>query len=50
MAVLPAIYAKEDQRYAIHFLSSEGIKPSEIDLGMENQCTDAFLSLHQVYK
>ena len=41
---------KEEQRSVIRFLSSEGVKPIEIQRRMKVQYGDACLSLQQVYE
>jgi hypothetical protein len=41
---------REEQRSVIRFLSSEGVKPTEIHRRMEVQYGDACLSLQQVYE
>jgi len=41
---------KEEQRYVVRFLSSEGVKPTEIHRRMDVQYGDVCLSLQQVYE
>jgi hypothetical protein len=41
---------REEQRSLIHFLSSEGVKPTEIHKKMKMQYRDTCLSLQQVYE
>jgi len=50
MAAPLATCAKEEQRTVIRFLSSEGVKPTEIHRRMKVQYGDACLSLQQVYE
>jgi len=50
MAAPFATCTKEEQRFVIRFLSSEGVKPIEIHRRMKVQYGDACLSLQQVYK
>jgi len=50
MAAPLATCTKEEQRFVIRFLSSEGMKPIEIHRRIEVQCGDACLSLQQVYE
>ena len=50
MATLLAKCTKEGQHSAIRFLSSEGMKPTEIHRRMKVQYGDACLSLQQVYE
>ena len=50
MAALLSTCTREEQRSGISFLSSEGVKPTEIHRRMEVQYGDAFLSLQQVYE
>ena len=45
-----ATCTKEELRCVIHFLSSKGVKPTEIYQRMKVQYGDACLSLQQVYK
>ena len=48
MAAPFATCTNEEQRSVIRFLSSEGVKPIEIDRRMKVQYGDACLSLQQV--
>jgi hypothetical protein len=50
MAAPLSTCAREEQRSVIRFLSSEGVKATEIHRRMEVQYGDACLSLQQVYK
>jgi len=50
MAAPLATCTKAEQRSVIRFLSSEGVKPIEINRRMEVQYGDACLSLQQVYE
>jgi len=50
MAAPLSTWTTEEQRSVIHFLSSEGLKPTEIHRRMEVQYGDACLSLQQVYE
>jgi hypothetical protein len=50
MAVPLLTFTRGEQRSVIRFLSSEGVKPTEIHRRMEVQYDDACLSLQQVYK
>ena len=50
MAAPLSTCTKEEQRSVIRFLSSEGVKPSEIHRRMEVQYGDACLSLQQLYE
>ena len=45
-----ATRTKEEQRCVIRFLSSEGVKPTEIHRRMKVQYGDACLSLQQAYE
>jgi hypothetical protein len=50
MAAPLTTYTKEERRSVIGFLSSEGVKPIEIQRRMKVQYGDACLSLQQVYE
>jgi len=50
MAAPLATFTREEQRFFICFLSSEGLKPIEIHRRMKVQYGDACLSLQQVYE
>jgi len=50
MATLLATGTKEERRPVIHFLSSKGVKPTEIHRRMKVQYGDAHLSLQQMYE
>jgi len=50
MAAPLSTCTREEQRSIIRFLSSEGVKPTEIHRRMEVQYGDAYLSLQQVYE
>ena len=50
MAAPLATCTKEEQRSVICFLSSEGVKPLEIQRRMKVQYDDACLSIQQVYE
>jgi len=50
MAAPLATCTEEEQRFDIHFLRGEGVKPSQNHQWMEVQYSDACLSLQQVYK
>jgi hypothetical protein len=50
MAALVATCTKEEQCSVNRFLSSEGVKPIEIDRRMKVQYGDACLSLQKVYE
>jgi len=50
MAASLAACTREEQRFFIRFLSSDGMKPIEIHRRMKVQCGDACLSLQQVYE
>jgi hypothetical protein len=50
MAALLSTCTKKEQPSVISFLSSEGVKPTEIYGRMEVQYGDACLSLQQVYE
>jgi len=50
MATPLATCTKEEQRSVIGFLSSEGVKPIEINRPMKVQYGDACLSLQQVHE
>jgi len=49
MAALLATCTNKEQCSVIRFLSSEGVKPTEIHQRMKVQYGDACLSLQQVY-
>jgi len=50
MAAPLATSIKEEQHPVIRFLSSKGVKPTEIHRRMKVQYGDACLSLQQVYE
>ena len=50
MAAMLATCTKEEQRSVIRFLSSEGVKPTEIHRRMKVQYGNECLSLQQLYE
>jgi hypothetical protein len=50
MAGPRATFAKKEQRSVISFLSSEGVKPIEVNRRVKVQYSDSCLSLQEVYE